>query len=170
MAATSATHGATGAAKSPKDAANDELHEASKELLTLMDGAGIVDLWRNDLKIGAAMGRLHHAVIATTPPPTVVTAPYAEQSVDLLTCTMGTWTNEPSSYAYQWQRDGVNIPAGSSAQYLVTAADVGHSCTCIVTATNAAGSASSTSNAVSPTGAAGATGATGATGTTGTAR
>ena len=87
-------------------------------------------------------------------PPTVVTAPHATGSTTLgsvLNCTMGTWTNEPTSYAYQWLRDGTAIAGAIAAQYTLVAADSTHSISCTVTATNAAGSASSTSNAISAT-------------------
>ena len=71
-----------------------------------------------------------------------------------LTCTMGNWDNMGSgevSYAYQWQSDGTtDLATGSS--YVVAAGDVGHSITCVVTATNALGStAAPPSNAVSVT-------------------
>jgi hypothetical protein len=58
---------------------------------------------------------------------------------ETLTVTMGNWTGEPTNYAYQWQRDGMGGLQGSES-YVVVDADVGHSITCVVTATNAAGS------------------------------
>jgi hypothetical protein len=70
-----------------------------------------------------------------------------------LTCTMGEWVGEPTSYAYQWQVDGV---AGATGTPLaVTAADNGKIYTCVVTATNANGvTAAPPSNAVTISGAA----------------
>jgi hypothetical protein len=95
---------------------------------------------------------------APTTPPTCVTAPYLGGTGAVgqtLTCTMGTWTSmeaEPHSYAYQMLRDGVT-PIGDAAAYTLVAADVGHSITGVVTATNALGSAQSPpSNAVVVTG------------------
>jgi hypothetical protein len=71
-----------------------------------------------------------------------------------LSCTMGNWENEPSSYAYQWKRDGHNIPAAHAASYVIAEGDAGHSLTCVVTATNARGAtAAPPSNAVLITGA-----------------
>jgi hypothetical protein len=74
-----------------------------------------------------------------------------------LNCTMGNWDNmsaEPHSYAYQWQRDAVDIGA-TAADYVIVAGDAGHSLTCVVTATNAMGStAAPPSNAVAVNGAA----------------
>jgi hypothetical protein len=66
-----------------------------------------------------------------------------------LSCTMGNWSNEPTSYAYQWQRDGE--PVGTdAADYTVVAADAGKSIACVVTATNGNGSTTApASNAVS---------------------
>ena len=61
---------------------------------------------------------------------------------------MGNWTGEPTSYVYQWQMGGTDIP-GDGATLPVTSADVGNSVTCTVTASNAAGStAAPPSNAV----------------------
>ena len=71
-----------------------------------------------------------------------------------LTCSQGTWSNSPTSYAYRWVRNGTDIPGATSNTYTVQAADFNVSLTCRVTATNAAGSASATSQPVFPTNAA----------------
>jgi hypothetical protein len=71
--------------------------------------------------------------------PANTSVPYAWQEGDTLNSTMGNWTAEPTSYAYQWQRDGTPVGAGG-ATYPVGAADVGKSMTCVVTATNPNGS------------------------------
>jgi hypothetical protein len=85
-------------------------------------------------------------------PPVVRNVPYAAQEGTNLTCTMGEWVGEPTSYAYQWQVDGV---AGATGTPLaVTAADNGKVFTCIVSATNANGvTAAPPSNAVTVSGA-----------------
>jgi hypothetical protein len=57
----------------------------------------------------------------------------------LLTSTGG-WTNSPSSYAYQWRRDGVNIGGATTSTYLLVSADEGTIITVAVVATNAFGS------------------------------
>jgi hypothetical protein len=71
-----------------------------------------------------------------------------------LTCTRGTWAADllgsflyraPQSFAYQWSRDGTDIPGATAANY--TPSTPG-SYTCRVTATNRAGSAAQTSPAV----------------------
>ena len=64
-----------------------------------------------------------------------------------LTTTNGTWTNSPTSYAYQWKRGATNIGTNANTYTLVNA-DAGQSITCVVTATNAVGSTPATSNAL----------------------
>lgn len=66
----------------------------------------------------------------------------------VLTCSKGSWTHIPTKYAFQWKRDGVNITGATNAHYLVATADMGHSLTCAVTASNLGGSATSTSDAL----------------------
>ncbi len=56
-----------------------------------------------------------------------------------LTCAPGTWTNSPTSYAYQWSLDGTPIAGATAASYPVPALDDGESLTCAVTASNAVG-------------------------------
>ena len=51
----------------------------------------------------------------------------------------------PTSYAYQWRRDGEVIVGATGETYLVGTADIGGAITCAVTATNAAGAASAIS-------------------------
>ena len=89
---------------------------------------------------------------AVVPPaeraPVNTAVPYVSQAGAAANCTMGEWTGEPTSYAYQWQMDGANIP-GDGASLPLTSADLGHTVTCVVTATNAHGStAAPPSNAV----------------------
>jgi hypothetical protein len=69
----------------------------------------------------------------------------------VLTTNNGTWDNEPTSYTYQWKRNGSNILSATANTYTVVAADVSQSITCTVTAINDAGSASATSNTITPT-------------------
>ena len=79
--------------------------------------------------------------------PVNVDVPHAAQDGMTLACTMGNWSGEPTDYAYQWQRDGVDDSAGASIA--VTEDDMGHSFACVVTASNDAGSATAPpSNAV----------------------
>lgn len=64
-----------------------------------------------------------------------------------LSCSTGTWTASPTSFAYQWRRNGVAVSGATASTYLLTNTDAGSVMTCTVTATNAGGSASATSNA-----------------------
>jgi hypothetical protein len=57
----------------------------------------------------------------------------------------GTWTQSPTSYAFQWQRNGVNIAGATTSTYTPVAADVGTNLTVQVTATNAVASTSASS-------------------------
>ena len=76
----------------------------------------------------------------TAQAPTNTAVPHVQQQGATLTCTMGEWTGEPTSYAYAWQVNGMGVGT-DAATYDVQAADVGQTATCTVTATNAAGSA-----------------------------
>ena len=73
-----------------------------------------------------------------TAPPVNVDVPYVEQAGAQLTCTMGNWEGEPTSYAYQWRRDGVDVGDGT-AVHALTEADAGVDFVCVVTAGNALG-------------------------------
>lgn len=92
-------------------------------------------------------------------PPINSVAPVVSGTVEIgetLTCSTGTWFGSPASYAYQWQRDGVDIGGETSSTYTVTAEDIGPGTagigtgiTCDVVATNGGGSSSpASSNAV----------------------
>jgi hypothetical protein len=66
-----------------------------------------------------------------------------------LTASTGTWTNSPTSYAYQWQRctsSGCsNISGATSGSYTLQSSDIGDTIDAIVTASNSGGSGSATS-------------------------
>ncbi len=80
---------------------------------------------------------IHEDTIAG--PPAVIDVPMASQAGARLSCTMGNWTNKPTSYDYQWQLDGEDVGT-NAATYTVAAGDDGKIATCIVTATNDLGS------------------------------
>src|SRR6516164_1901299 len=63
--------------------------------------------------------------------------PFISQSSSLLSCTMGNWDGEPTSYAYQWLLDGT--AAGDNAPTYDASGDVGKDAVCVVGASNAYG-------------------------------
>ena len=70
-----------------------------------------------------------------------------------LTATAGTWSGSPTSFGYQWQdcnSSGTscsNKSGATSASYVLSASDVGHTMRVVVTATNGGGSTVATSTA-----------------------
>jgi hypothetical protein len=62
-----------------------------------------------------------------------------------LTAATGTWTNSPTSFAYQWQdcdpagANCVNLAGATTATYLLAGADAGHTIRVLVSAANAGG-------------------------------
>ncbi len=65
-----------------------------------------------------------------------------------LTCSTGSWANNPTSLAYKWLRNGVAIAGQTANTYTVQGADAGKGVACEVTASNGAGATGSTSNTV----------------------
>jgi hypothetical protein len=65
-----------------------------------------------------------------------------------LSCTTGNWTNIPTGYGYQWQRDGVNIGGATASTYVLVDADGNHAVRCQVTASNSVGSGTLTTNTI----------------------
>lgn len=53
-----------------------------------------------------------------------------------LTCSTGTWSNTPDSYAYQWRRNGNAIIGATASTRVLALADAGATMSCTVTATN----------------------------------
>jgi hypothetical protein len=88
------------------------------------------------------------APVNTTPPTISGTARVGQS----LTAGDGTWSNTPSSYAYQWLRCNgggnscVNVANGTQKTYTLVGADAGNTMRVRVTATNADGSASAQSD------------------------
>lgn len=67
-----------------------------------------------------------------------------------LSATNGTWNSDsayaPSSYTYQWTRDGSNIGSATSSTYTTVSADIGNAIACKVTGTNFRGDTTITSS------------------------
>jgi glucose/arabinose dehydrogenase len=120
--------------------------DASGHLYAADIGSGTV--YRLDSDGDAATDPTCPTVIAPAHPP-VNTAPPQIAGPPIpsarLTCVPGTWTGA-NSFAYEWLRDGADRAA--SVTYRPSAADVGHTLSCVVTATNADGSAQATSATV----------------------
>ena len=66
----------------------------------------------------------------------------------VLTSTFGDWLNSPTSYSFQWNRNGSPIPSATGFNYTLVQADSASAITCVVTATNASGSTPATSNII----------------------
>jgi subtilisin family serine protease len=94
-----------------------------------------------------------HAPVNTAPP-AVSGLPLLGQSLAVVA---GTWTNEPWSYTYQWQRCDASgascqaIPGATAAAYLPYFTDLGHTLRVVETASNSAGAGKpASSTATSP--------------------
>jgi thermitase len=103
---------------------------------------------------GSATASSGPTAVVSAGPPQNTGLPVASgtaQDGQTLQTTTGTWTNNPTGYAYQWQRcdsSGANcasISGATGASYTQTSADVGSTIRSRVTATNSAGSTSAQS-------------------------
>jgi hypothetical protein len=92
------------------------------------------------------------SIVAIPSVPVIAIPPVITGDVSLGTAlfsTNGAWTNNPTSYAYQWKRGAGNIAGATTNSYTLAAADVDQAITCVVTATNVGGaSAPSASNPI----------------------
>jgi len=102
--------------------------------------------------IGLTLAGTAYAARAVAPvntaPPTISGTPTVGQ---MLTAANGTWSNTPTSFAYQWLRCNgggnscVSVANGTQQTYTLVGADAGQTMRVKVTATNADGSASAQS-------------------------
>lgn len=85
---------------------------------------------------------------ASNEPPVNTTLPAVTgtaQVGETLSCSEGEWDNEPTSFAYQWQRSATgeggwaDILGAATSTYKLVVADEGEFIRCVVTATNAGG-------------------------------
>ena len=95
-------------------------------------------------------------VISASAPTNTVSAPAnlvspsvsgGSGAATVVSCSSGTWSNIPTQYTYQWQKDGSNIGGATGGEYLVATGDVGHDISCNVTASNLGGTATVNSGA-----------------------
>lgn len=76
---------------------------------------------------------------ATQPVNTVLPAiTGTAQTGSVLTVTSGTWTNSPTSYTYQWLRNGANLSGQTATTYTQVSGDVGTTISARVTAVKGA--------------------------------
>jgi hypothetical protein len=111
----------------------------------------IVDKGKAGNLTNTAMSNAITALVGAVLPPANTTAPAVSGTGavgNTLTCTTGIWTLSPTSYAYQWMRNGAEIIGATASTYKLVTADSTHSIACMVTAFTAGGSASIASNAV----------------------
>jgi hypothetical protein len=99
----------------------------------------VADWLNNDRTHAGAIADIYAHIVASLGPPTNVDVPFASQTGDVLSCTMGNWDGEPTQYAYAWHSDGVATGA-TGPDYPIAPEDAGHTLACVVTATNALGS------------------------------
>ena len=82
-------------------------------------------------------------------PPTNTTPPAVSGTGTVgstLTTTVGIWTLSPTSYSYQWERNGQAIAGAVASTYKLVAADSTHAIGCVVTGYTPGGSASAASS------------------------
>jgi hypothetical protein len=92
------------------------------------------------------------AAAPAVPSNTVLPAISGTEAVgETLTCSTGTWTGSPSSYAYTWENENVDIGGETSNTYVLQASDEGDTLTCGVIATNATGSSAEAESAATGT-------------------
>jgi len=89
-------------------------------------------------------------IASAIPAPTNTVLPAISGTIQVgqvVSVSNGTWTGSPTSYTYQWLRDGVVIAGLINASRVLNSADLGTHISCTVTAINAGGSAAATSAA-----------------------
>jgi hypothetical protein len=105
------------------------------------------------LALGSTAQAAANAAPANTAPPTISGTPTVGQT---LTASDGTWSNTPTSFAYQWLRcngggnNCTNVANGTQKTYTLVGADAGNTMRVRVTATNADGSNAAQSAQTAP--------------------
>lgn len=102
---------------------------------------------------GSASANSNGIAIPAAPTNTVapvVTTDGTPATGETISCSTGTWTPTPDSYAYQWYRGASPISGETGATYTLVVTDEGASISCRVTATNGGGSTTANSNSITP--------------------
>ncbi|CAB4175234.1 hypothetical protein UFOVP961_137 [uncultured Caudovirales phage] len=79
-------------------------------------------------------------------PPSLITLPSLSGNLSIgitgsiLTASTGSWSDNPTSYSYQWVRSSTDISGFTSNTYTLTTGDIGNNISCRVTAINLTGS------------------------------
>jgi hypothetical protein len=100
------------------------------------------------LAVGGAAQAMQNVAPVNTAPPAISGTPTVGQT---LTASDGTWSNAPTSFAYQWLRcngggnNCASVANGTQKTYTLVGADAGNTMRVRVTATNADGSSSAQS-------------------------
>jgi hypothetical protein len=100
------------------------------------------------LAVGGGAQAMQNVAPVNTAPPTISGTPTVGQT---LTANDGTWSNTPTSFAYQWLRcngggnNCANVSNGTQKTYTLVGADTGNTMRVKVTATNTDGSSSAQS-------------------------
>lgn len=87
-----------------------------------------------------------------TVPPAISGTPQVGQT---LTAGSGTWTQNPTSFSFQWLSGGSPISGATASSYVPVTGDIGANISVAVTAINSVGSTTATSASVGPVTAAG---------------
>ena len=107
---------------------------------------------------GAQTASSSPTAIVQEPPPTNTALPAISGEAlegEVLSVTEGEWTENPTSYSYQWQRCNttgggcLNVTGAIAATYTLGSTDVGHTLRAVVEATNVGGTGSADSNLTS---------------------
>ena len=114
----------------------------------------------NDGGSSTAMARPVTVSSGSTPPPVLAPVATVAPAVsgtavlgNVLTTSSGSWSNGPTSYAYQWEDCNsaggscVAISGATSSSYTIGSSDVNHRLVVVATASNSGGSASASSAA-----------------------
>jgi hypothetical protein len=118
-------------------------------LLQGLDGCTITAIvtactFRGCTAVSSTSVSLPWAPVSTAPPSISGTVGLGQA----LTANVGGWENAPTSWGYQWLRDGNAVAGAVGQSYALAAADAGHDIAVVVSACNAGGCSNARSAAV----------------------